>query len=100
MQPLYLMHSSLPGSGYEVNQVRLAFFQTRLPPLPQTLGVPAPPQVAGEVQVPHELTVRLTPQLSVPETEPQFLPSRLQKAVLVSGVQLPPPQTLGVPPPP
>src|SRR5688572_22880036 len=28
-QPLYLMHSSLPGSGYEVYQVLLAVFQTR-----------------------------------------------------------------------
>jgi hypothetical protein len=58
-----------------------------LPP-PQTLGVPPPPQVWGEVQVPQELTVREAPQLSVPVTEPQFLPRRVQKAVLVSGVHI------------
>jgi hypothetical protein len=46
--------------------------------LPQTLAVPPPPQVFGEVQVPHELTVREVPQLSVPVTEPQFLPRREQ----------------------
>src|ERR1700690_505787 len=28
-QPLYLMHSSLPGAGYEVNSVLFAVFQTR-----------------------------------------------------------------------
>src|SRR6185369_15853160 len=32
---------------------------------PQVLVMPPPPQVSGEVQDPHELTVRFTPQLSV-----------------------------------
>src|SRR6185436_10076212 len=67
------------------------------PPPPQTLAVPPPPQVCGEVQVPHEDTVRLVPQLSLAVTLPQFLPSREQNAVLLSGVQVPPPQTLAVP---
>ena len=40
------------------------------------------------MQVPHELTVRGAPQLSVPLTLPQFLPRRVQKAALLSGVQL------------
>jgi hypothetical protein len=51
------------------------------------------PQVCGEVHVPHELTVRLLPQLSKFATPPQCLPSREQKAVSVSGVQ----QTLLLP---
>jgi hypothetical protein len=62
--------------------------------------VPAPPQVSGEVQVPHELTVRVAPQLSVPVTLPQFLPRRVQKAAFVSAVQVDPPHTFAVPPPP
>jgi len=76
--------------------------QPPLPPpeVPHLLGVPPPPQVAGEVQVPQEETVRLTPQLSVPLTEPQFLPRREQKVALDSGVQLVVPQTLATPPPP
>src|SRR4029453_3969389 len=45
--------------------------------------------VCGETQAPHELTVRGAPQLSVPETVPQFLPRREQKAASVSGVQAP-----------
>jgi hypothetical protein len=60
------------------------------------LVVPPPPQVSGEVQVPHELTVREAPQLSVPVTEPQFLPSLEQKVVLLSGVQLDPQTPLSV----
>jgi hypothetical protein len=52
--------------------------------------VPPPPQVAGEVQVPQELTVREVPQLSLAVTEPQFLPRREQNAVLVSAVHAPP----------
>ena len=39
-------------------------------------------------------SVRAVPQLSVPETRPQFLPSREQNEKGVSGVH---PQTLGVP---
>jgi hypothetical protein len=46
--------------------------------------------------VPQEATVRVAPQMSVPVTEPQLAPSRVQKAVLSSLVQ---PHTLGVDPP-
>jgi hypothetical protein len=56
--------------------------------VPQTLGVPPPPQVAGAVQVPQ---LSMPPQPSA--MEPQFWPL----GQVVSGVQ---PQTLGVPPPP
>ena len=66
------------------------------PPLPQTLAVPPPPHVAGDVHVPHELTVREVPQLSFAVTEPQFLPRREQNAVLVSAVQVPPQVPLSV----
>src|SRR5688572_12946379 len=69
-------------------------------PPPQTLGVPPPPQVWGEVQVRQATPAREAPQLSVPLSEPQFFPRRMQKAVLVSGGQVPRSQTLGVPPPP
>jgi hypothetical protein len=62
------------------------------------LVVPPPPQLSGAVQVPHELTVRDAPQLSVPLTLPQFFPRRAQNAPSVSAVQAP--QTLAVPPPP
>jgi hypothetical protein len=48
--------------------------------LPQTFAVPPPPHVLGEVHVPHDPTVRALPQLSVPETEPQFLLKRPQNA--------------------
>src|SRR5258708_24160830 len=54
---------------------------------PQTLAVPPPPQVRGEVQAPHELTVRDIPQLSSAVTVPQSLPARAQKAPSLSGVQ-------------
>src|SRR5690349_1966446 len=54
---------------------------------PQAFGVPPPPQVCGEAQVPHEATVRGAPQLSVPVTAPQVLASRPQKAASVSGMQ-------------
>src|SRR4051812_49622269 len=64
--------------------------QEPLLPPPQTFAAPPPPQVCGEVQVPHELTVREVPQLSLAVTEPQFLPRREQNVVLVSAVQLPP----------
>ena len=58
--------------------------------------MPPPPQVAGDVQVPHELTVREVPQLSFAVTEPQFLPRREQKAASVSGVHDPPQAPLSV----
>ncbi len=44
-----------------------------------------------------QLAVRALPQLSVPETEPQFAPWATQKEESGSGVH---PQTFGVPPPP
>src|SRR5436853_63276 len=47
------------------------------------------------MQVPHGLTVRANPQLSVPLTVPQSFPSRAQNAESVS-LQ---PQTLATPPP-
>jgi hypothetical protein len=55
---------------------------------PHTFAVPAPPQVCGVEHVPHEATVRPVPQLSVPITWPQFLPTREQNAVSLSAVQL------------
>src|SRR4051812_12417282 len=64
--------------------------------LPQTLADPAPPQDCGEVHVPHEVTVRDVPQLSAAVTLPQFLPSREQNVVSVSGVH-DAPHTLAVP---
>jgi hypothetical protein len=39
------------------------------------------------VQLPHEVTARLVPQLSGAVTLPQSLPMRVQKAPVVSGVQ-------------
>jgi hypothetical protein len=42
-------------------------------------------QTSGAVHDPQEATVRLVPQLSAAVTLPQFLPSRLQNAVFVSG---------------
>src|SRR5262245_11990167 len=63
--------------------------------LPQTLAVPPPPQVCGDVQVPQELTVREVPQLSLAVTVPQFLPRREQNALSLSGVQ-PPPSATGL----
>jgi hypothetical protein len=71
-----------------------------VPPPPQTLLVPPPPHVCGAVHVPHEPTVRDDPQLSVAVTLPQFLPRLEQSVASVSGVQLLPPQTFVVPPPP
>jgi len=58
--------------------------------VPQALGTPPPPQVCGEVQVPHELTVREVPQLSSAVTLPHAALKRVQKAASVSGVQLVP----------
>jgi hypothetical protein len=60
-------------------------------------AVPPPPQVCGAMHVPHDATVRDVPQLSVPVTLPQFLPSRVQNAAFVSGAH---PHTFAVPPPP
>jgi hypothetical protein len=48
------------------------------------------------VHAPHETTVRLLPQLSVPVTLPQLFPSRVQNTASVSAVQ---PQTFAAPPP-
>ena len=44
-----------------------------------------------------QFDVREAPQLSVPRTDPQFLPSREQNVALSSDVQ---PHTFAVPPPP
>ncbi len=63
-----------------------------------TLGVP-PPHVSGLVQVPQLTLVRVTPQLSVPVNVPHSALFRLQKVVVVSGVQPQVLGTLGVPPP-
>jgi hypothetical protein len=71
-------------------------------PHPHTFTVPVPPHVTPVPEhVPQEATLRLMPQLSVPETDPQFFPPILtaQKVVSVSGVQAVLPQTFGVPPP-
>jgi hypothetical protein len=57
-----------------------AKFVSAMHALPQTFAVPPPPHVLGEVHVPHDPTVRALPQLSVPETEPQFLLKRPQNA--------------------
>jgi hypothetical protein len=53
---------------------------------PQTLADWAP-QVLGAVHVPHEVTVRETPQLSLNVTVPQSLPRRVQNSASVSAVQ-------------
>jgi hypothetical protein len=61
----------------------------------QTLS---PPQFFGNVHIPHEPTVRFTPQLSLAVTLPQFFPSLEQKTVLFSGMQtqtLSPPHVFG-----
>jgi hypothetical protein len=44
---------------------------------PHTLAVTAP-HVCGEVHVPHDVTVRLVPQLSAAVRLPQFFPCREQ----------------------
>jgi hypothetical protein len=62
---------------------------------PQTFVAPPPPHVFGDAQAPHEATVRDRPQLSVPKSEPQSLPSRVQNAVSLSAAQ---PHTFAVPP--
>jgi hypothetical protein len=63
---------------------------------PQTFIVPLPPHVRGEVQLPQE-TLRVAPQLSVPLTAPQFVPSAVHSWASDSGEH---PQTFWVPPPP
>src|SRR5207237_8013706 len=42
------------------------------------------------MQLPQLVTDRVAPQLSDPETIPQFLPSRAQKAASISATQGPP----------
>ena len=63
---------------------------------PQTFALPLPPQVVGDAHVPQS-TVRATPQLSLPVTDPQLAPELTQKVAVLSLTQ---PQTLAVPPPP
>lgn len=65
--------------------------------VPHTLATPPAPHDSVPLQVPQLAIVRAPPQLSGPETAPQFLPSRAQKAESVSGAQE---QTLAAPPPP
>jgi hypothetical protein len=64
---------------------------------PHTLAAPAPPHVCGAMHLPHEATERGWPQLSVPVTGPQSLPTREQKAVSLSALQ---PHTFASPAPP
>jgi hypothetical protein len=61
-------------------------------PPPHTLGVPAPPQTAGDVQVPHWTT----------PPQPFAIGPHAFAGHVVIGVHplMPPPQTFGVPPPP
>src|SRR4051812_12828504 len=78
MQPLYLMHSSLPGSGYEVYQVLFAVFHMRpgvsqpalvSPPLELPLVLPLPPLALPPLLLPA--LPGLPPWLSLP---PALLP--------------------------
>src|SRR5262249_34943568 len=55
------------------------------------------PHTLGAVHEPQSTLTRLTAQLSISDTAPQFFPSRAQNAALLSAIQ---PQTPGVPPPP
>src|SRR6266542_5959593 len=55
---------------------------------PQRLVVPLPPQLWGNVHDP-QLAVRASWQLSLAATLPQFLPSRMQNALSLSGTQPP-----------
>jgi hypothetical protein len=64
---------------------------------PHTLTVPAPPHVCGIVHVP-QFAVRVAPQLSLADTMPQFLPTRMQNAVFDSATQFGP-HTFATPPP-
>ena len=66
------------------------------PPVPHTFATPAPPQVAGAVQAPQELSIRGVPQLSVALTLPQFFPRREHKLASLSGVHVMPPQAASV----
>jgi hypothetical protein len=63
---------------------------------PQVKFVPPPPHVLAPLQVPHEATARLAPQLSLAVVPPHVRPFREQNVVSVSAVQ---PHTFAVPPP-
>lgn len=63
---------------------------------PHRFAMPAPPQLAGIVQLPH-VVVRISPHVSAAVTGPHWAPTRMQNATSVSPAQ---PQTLTVPPPP
>jgi hypothetical protein len=55
---------------------------------PHTFATPPPPHVKiVPGQMPHDNTVRDTPQLSFSVTAPQFFPTRVQNAVSVSRAQ-------------
>jgi hypothetical protein len=81
------------------------FFPSRRQEDPSVSGVQQVPVTGpsphtwGWLQLPHP-TVRDRSQLSKSVTVPQVLPRRWQKERSDSGVQVPDPQTLGVPPAP
>jgi hypothetical protein len=90
-----------PGTTNAVQQ--LSPLQSTMPAVHDGLVDGTNPQtpliehVCGYWHVPHEETVRVVPQLSVPDLAPQFFQIRLQNAVSPSYVQ---PHLFGVPPPP
>ena len=67
------------------------FFESREQKVGSSSGTQAhtlePLQTSTPVQVPHEVAVRVVPQLSGAVTAPQFFPSREQNSVSVSGAQ-------------
>src|SRR4051794_18014820 len=56
---------------------------------PQTFDIPAPPQVWGAVQLPHDEMLRLAPQRSVAPMLPQFFPTAAQSSASDSPTQRP-----------
>jgi hypothetical protein len=90
------VHLHRASTGSQVSPSSQVTLSQGLPPWPQTLATPAPPQVSAPEQVP-QLTVRDASQLSKAVTLSQSLPRRVQKALSVSAVQ---PQRLAWPPPP
>lgn len=54
--------------------------------MPQVFGTPAPAQVSGNVQLPHD-TLRPTPQRSVTEMPPHVAPRAVQSSASVSATQ-------------
>jgi hypothetical protein len=87
------MEPTSKSSAWIVAGRACATYGVRLQPVTHTLAV----QICGEVQVPHEATVRLVPQLSFAVTPSQFFPRRVQNVASLSAVH---PHTLAAPPPP